>query len=78
MSVISSLLQHLPSSGNEEGGSGEEEKAGMVAGVVVKWVPGSSLPSGKTWEKQNSEAVEVVINKSLFADERNNDEKEEE
>ena len=54
------------------------EEAGMVAGVVVKWVPGSSLPSRKKWEKQNLEAVEVVINKSLFADERNNDEKEEE
>ena len=52
MSVISSLLQHLPSSGNEEGGSVERKKraeeAGMVAGVVVKWVPGSSMPSGKT------------------------------
>ena len=48
-----------------------EKKAreeGNVAGIVFKWVPGSSFPSEKTWEKTNSEAVEVKIDKSLFAD----------
>ena len=36
--------------------------------MVIKWVPGSSFPSAKSWEKSNSEAVEVRIPKSLFAD----------
>ena len=44
------------------------EEAGMVAGVVVKWVPGSHFPSPSTWEKHNSEAVELVVDKGLFAD----------
>ena len=34
----------------------------------MKWVPGSSFPATKTWEKKCSEAVAVVIEKSLFAD----------
>ena len=39
-----------------------------MAGFVFKWVPGSSFPIEKTWEKRNSEAIEVVLEKSLFAD----------
>ena len=41
---------------------------GKTAGVVIKWVPGSSFPSAALWEKTNSEAVEVKVDKSLFAD----------
>ena len=44
------------------------EEEGLVAGGVVKWVPGSAFPSEATWEKKNSEAVEVRVAKSLFAD----------
>ena len=45
------------------------EEKGQVAGVVVKWVPGSAFPSEKGWEKSdNSEAIAVIIDKSLFAD----------
>ena len=44
------------------------EETGKVAGVVFKWVPGSAFPSAPLWEKTNSEAVEVKIDKSLFAD----------
>ena len=43
-------------------------EAGLVAGVIVKWVLGSSFPSEKTWQKTNSEAVAVKIARSLFAD----------
>ena len=43
-------------------------EVGLVAGVVVRWVPGSAFPSEKTWEKKNLEAVDVVVDKSLFAD----------
>ena len=34
----------------------------------MKWVPGSALPSEKTWEKCNSEAIRVSLLLSLFAD----------
>ena len=37
-------------------------------GVSVMWVPGSSLPGKRLWEKSNSEAIEVVVDLSLFAD----------
>ena len=46
----------------------EAEERGQVAGVVVKWVPGSAFPSEKTWEKNNLEAIQIVLDKSLFAD----------
>ena len=48
-----------------------EKKAmeeGKTAGLVVKWVPGSAFPAESTWEKKCSEAVTVVVEKSLFAD----------
>ena len=42
---------------------------GRVAGIVMKWVPGSAFPSEKTWEKKEcTEAKAVVVEKSLFAD----------
>ena len=44
------------------------EENGLVAGIVMKWVPGSAFPSEGTWEKENSEAVEVIMEKNLFAD----------
>ena len=31
-------------------------------------MPGSSFPSAALWEKKNSEAVEINVDKSLFAD----------
>ena len=34
----------------------------------MRWVPGSAFPSERTWEKQCTESVEVVVEKSLFAD----------
>ena len=50
----------------------EREKAavasGRVAGVVMKYVPGSAFPHEGSWEKDNSEAIEVKIDKNLFAD----------
>ena len=36
--------------------------------IIIKWVPGSAFPNERTWEKCNSEAIEVVVDKSLFAD----------
>ena len=44
------------------------EESGKTAGIVVRWVPGSAFPSEKSWEKGCSEAVEIVVEKSLFAD----------
>ena len=41
---------------------------GKTAGLVVKWVPGSAFPAENTWEKKCSEAVTVVVEKSLFTD----------
>ena len=41
---------------------------GKQAGVVYKWVPGSSFPSEAAWENDNADAIEVVLEKSLFAD----------
>ena len=46
----------------------EAGERGEVAGVGYKWVPGSALPSEGTWEKENSEAILVVLLLSLFAD----------
>ena len=48
-----------------------EKKAaedGRTAGIVMKWVPGWAFPAVNTWEKKCSEAVPVVVEKSLFAD----------
>ena len=42
--------------------------AGTTAGVIYQWVPGSSFPSWQGWEDDNSDAIEVVLEKSLFAD----------
>ena len=39
-----------------------------MAGVVFRWVPGSSFPSPQGWEDDNSDAIDVVVEKSLFAD----------
>ena len=44
------------------------EEEGKKVGLCIKWIPGSALPARKTWEKQNSEAVEVWVDSSLFAD----------
>ena len=45
------------------------ENGNGVAGIVMKWVPGSAFPDRNKWEKKNcSEAVPVVVEKSLFAD----------
>ena len=41
---------------------------GRGAGIIMRWVPGSAFPAQKTWEKECSEAVSVVVEKSLFAD----------
>ena len=71
MSVVAITLQHLPPGGHEGGKEGETKNCrrdGKVAGVVFKWVPGSTFPSKPLWEKINSEAVEVRFDKSLFND----------
>ena len=44
------------------------QREGQQAGIVIKWIPGSAFPSEKAWERSNSDAVELVIEKSLFAD----------
>ena len=44
------------------------QESGKKVGVSVMWVPGSSLPGKRLWEKSNSEAIEVVVDLSLFAD----------
>ena len=41
---------------------------GLMAGIEIKWVPGSAFPCEKTWEKENSEAIVIKMDKSLFAD----------
>ena len=35
---------------------------------MVKWVQGSAFPAVNTWEIRCSEAVAVVVERSLFAD----------
>ena len=44
------------------------EEDGRQAGIVMKWVTGSAFRSAKTWEKKCTEAVAVVVEKSMFAD----------
>ena len=46
----------------------EAERKGKEVGVCFSWVPGSALPGEKLWEKKHSEAVEVWLDSSLFAD----------
>ncbi len=49
----------------EKARKAKAEETGMSAGLVIKWVPGSAFPNEKTWEKENSEAISVNIEKSL-------------
>ena len=42
--------------------------AGGECGIKIKWVPGSNFPSEKSYEKYNSEALEVRVDMALFAD----------
>ena len=44
------------------------EGAGLEVGIPYKWVPGSSFPGMRTWEKRNSEAKRIRIDKALFVD----------
>ena len=44
------------------------EVSGKEVGVCFSWVPGSALPGERLWEKKHSEAVEVWLELSLFAD----------
>ena len=44
------------------------EEQNMEAGITFSWVPGSYFPSEHTWEKYNSEAKKVKLDKALFAD----------
>ncbi|CAB4046306.1 Hypothetical predicted protein, partial [Paramuricea clavata] len=37
-------------------------------GICFKWVPGNAIPGERLWEKSHSEAVEMWVDKSLFAD----------
>ena len=41
---------------------------GRTAGIVMRWVPGSAFPAANAWERGCSDAVEVCVEKSLFAD----------
>ena len=44
------------------------EELDLEVGLNFKWVPGSSFPSINGWEKPNSEAKRLKIDKALFAD----------
>ena len=44
------------------------EELGLEMGISFRWVPGSSFPGESNWEKANSEAKRVRIDKALFAD----------
>ena len=44
------------------------EETDMEVGINFKWVPGSSFPCANTWEKHNSEAKRIKLDKGLFAD----------
>ena len=44
------------------------QEINQVLGIKSKWVPGNNIPGPKNWKKYNSEAVEVNISLSLFAD----------
>ena len=47
------------------------EEMNMEVGIGFNWVPGSSFPGEKNWEKPNSEAKKIKIDKGLFADDTN-------
>ena len=40
----------------------------MDMGISFNWVPGNSFPGNRLWEKYNSEAKRIKIDKALFAD----------
>ena len=44
------------------------EELDLDVGLSFKWVPGSSFPSINGWEKPNSEAKRLKLDKALFAD----------
>ncbi len=44
------------------------DEAGLDVGISYNWIPGSSFPGMKNWEKINSEAKKIKIEKALFAD----------
>ena len=44
------------------------DELNLEMGLDFKWIPGSSFPNEARWEKQNSEAKRVKIDKGLFAD----------
>ena len=44
------------------------DEQNMEVGITFSWVPGSYFPSEHTWEKYNSEAKKVKLDKALFAD----------
>ena len=44
------------------------EELDKEVGIKMKWVPGSSFPAASRWEKKNSEAKRIRIERGLFAD----------
>ena len=44
------------------------DESNMEVGICMKWIPGSAFPSGQSWEKSNSEAKRIRIERGLFAD----------
>jgi hypothetical protein len=44
------------------------DEMGLEMGLTYKWVPGSCFPSDSRWEKPNSDAKKIKIDKALFAD----------
>ena len=43
-------------------------ESGKTMGVIYRWVPGNAFPSRQGWEADNTDAIDVVLEKSLFAD----------
>ena len=71
MPVIADPLQHLSPGGVRVAEAERKEAAeasGSRVGLCYSWVPGSALPGERLWEKEHSEAVEVWVDISLFAD----------
>ena len=44
------------------------EEAGMEVGISFRFIPGSSFPASRAWEKGNSETKRRRVDKELFAD----------
>jgi hypothetical protein len=44
------------------------DEAGLEMGITFKYVPGSSFPASSSWERFNSEAKKLRVDKELFAD----------